>query len=707
LITPQAVQFNLNSDCRLDVTHFRELLRLVEHHRHLEAASCEVCAQWLGQAAELYRGDLLTGLFVPDSVAFEEWRLVQQEILHRQALDTLRQLSVYYERRGKFDQVQEYARRQIALEPWSEEAYLQLMRALVQNRQTSAALKQYEIYQSTLVDELGINPSAEITAFYEHINSGKPVQLEISQPRTGETAWLSSQGERKQVTALVCSRSIEADPEELHAQLSKCEQHCEGIFNRFGGRRAVRQGESCLVYFGYPQAYEDAARRAVHSALAVAAALGKDGGVRIGIHTGIMTVGEKRGRRWQDRDLIGKAPEIASDCLRFAGSGEVIITKETQHLVQDAFDLQARRSQVAGTQEQSADVYHVRGESSSQSRLEWLAQTQRLPALTGRQEELAQLRASHEKILHGKGQVIILRGESGIGKSRLVWELEKSVPIVGVPITGEQKNLPPVLWITGRCLPYNQNTGLYPIIGLLEGLLGFQTGDSSDIRREKLKRILSRYQLNRPLTIWLLSLLIGLPTDAPHPETITKAQREQMRQVFIALLQKYAAEQPLVLVIEDLHWSDPSTIEWLGQSLDSLASIPCLTLLTARPGFNPVWLAQQNLNPALLMLSLSPLQPEQAEAMVMNLAGDNILDENIRRTIVRQTDGVPLYLEELTRVVLERRITKANVNKLAEIPATLLDSLVARLDHLGKTKETAYKPVRPMMNSACKVIWRA
>lgn len=689
VVTPQGVQFNSYSDCQLDVARFRELLNRCHQHHHPEAASCGVCHQWLGQAADLYRGNLLAGLFVPDSVAFEEWRLVQQEELHRQALETLRRLAAYYERRGNFEQVQEYARRQIALEPWHEEAHLQLMRALAQSGGTSAALRQYETYQRTLAEEFGIKPAAEVTAFYEQIRSGEPAQQVAAQPGAGEAAWLSSQGERRQVTVLVCGRGIQGDPEALQGQLSVCERHCEGIFNRFGGRRAVRQGAACLVYFGYPQAYEDAARRAVHSGLAVAAALEENAPVRIGIHTGVMTVGEKRGRRWQDRDLIGKAPETARDCLRLAGPGEVIITEETGRLVQDSFDLQPMGTQVLETPGQSLEVYQVGGERGAQSRLDWLAQTQRLTALTGRQEELARLRTWHEKVLQGKGHVVFLRGEPGIGKSRLIWELEKSVSIVGASTAGGQNELPPVLWLASRCLPHYQNTSLYPMIGLLEGLLGFEAEDGVEVRQQKLSGMLARHQLNRPSALWLLSLLLGLPTEASPPETITQAQREQMRELFIALLQKRAAEQPLALVIEDLHWSDPSTVEWLGQSLNSLAAAPCLTLLTARPGFHPAWLSHQDLPPNLLLLSLSPLPPEQAEGMVTDLAGERMLDEAVRRHIVAQADGIPLFVEELTKTLIERPASKADGKGTTEIPATLLDSLAARLDHLGRAKETA------------------
>lgn len=681
VVTPQDVQFKYWGDCQLDVVRFRELFHLASQHVHAAGSPCEVCAQWLAQAVELYQGDLLAGLFVADSVAFEEWRVVQQEKLHGQALEMLTRLADYHEQRQEFDRVQNYARRLISLEPWHEAAHLQIMRALVQSGQHSAAMRQYEVYQRALAETLGIKPSAELTQLYKQIHEDTSAPGTEAGP--GEDPWLSRQGERKQVTALVCNLGAEYDPERFEDQVMVCERHCKNIFHRFGGRRVLRHGGACLTYFGYPLAYEDAARRAVHSGLAVAATLKEHGyeQVRIGIHTGIMMVGESRGQNLMDRDLVGNTPDIARDCQRLAPVGTVLITEPTQHLIQDSFEFQPLEISKAHPGV-PYPLYQVQGEKGTPGRLDWLAQTQRLTPFIGRTDEMTYLSGLLKKVRQGQGQVVLLTGEPGIGKSRLLWELRDHA-LSQTEATVSTPGQRPFLWFTSKCLPHYQNTSLYPIIGLLENILQFQPSDSGEVKREKLADLLAGYGFNHPSTLWLLSIFLNLPTGTPAPETITPSQREQIRQLLVALLQKFATEQPLVIGLEDLHWSDPTTIDWIGQSLASLASVPCLVLFTARPEFRfPPELP-------LHTRALAPLWREQALQMVTNLTGEALMDEETRQHIVTQTDGIPLFIEELTKSLLEQPMRKNALQKDTAIPHTLRDSLSARLDHLGPAKETA------------------
>jgi DNA-binding SARP family transcriptional activator/tetratricopeptide (TPR) repeat protein len=689
LITSQDVQFNGFSEYHLDVARFRELLNLSDSHTHADQSGCETCHKWLQEAAALYRGNLLSGLFLPSCESFEEWRLVQQEQLHHQTLEALEQLAIYCEQRSEWNLVQEYSRRQIALEPWRETAQFRLMRALVQNGQTSTALKQFDLYRQVLSDELGLEPSGEIQNFHEQIRSGKG--LASLQPPAGESVWLPGHGERRQVTTLVCSRGTSADLEEDPEQELACERYCEPIFKRFGGRRAPRQGAACLVYFGYPQAFEDAARRAVHSGLAVASSQEGVEPARIGIHTGVALVGEGHTSRWQDRDLSGQSLDVARDCQRWARPGQVLVTDDTLRLVQDAFKVEELPI-VLPNLGKSIPVFQVQEEYGQQGRLDWLAETQRLTPYTGHDEDLGQIEACCRELLQGKGKVVLVRGEAGIGKSRLLWEVKRKLERTQTQRRdfGDHR---PVLWLESHCLPHYQNTNLHPIIGLLEQLVGIQPEDGLETRREKLKGMLAWYGMSRPATLWLLSTMLGLQVETSGLQTVTAIQREQMRRAFLDLIRKRATEQPLILLIEDLHWSDPSTVDWIDQSFESLAASPCLVLLTARPGFSPARLVRQQLQPDLLLLNLVPLAQHQVDEMISRLVGDTLLEADLYHHIVTHTDGIPLYIEELAKALLEypARPTKSGAGSkpISGIPATLQDSLIARLDALGTAKETA------------------
>ena len=634
-----------------------------------------MCIEWLAQAAALYRGDFLAGFALRDSVPFDEWQLLQQEALRGQALEVLARLAAYHEGRGEPEWAQRYAQRLVALDPWHEPGRALLMRALAQGGQATAALQQYEVYRRTLAEELGVKPPAEITRLYEQIRAGKTVPPLEAPPGAEAAIWLPSQGERRQVTVLVCSREFQGDAEELQEQLAACERCCEGIYHRFGGRRVPRQGAECLIYFGYPQAYEDAARRAVHSALAVLAALGDKDPVCIGIHTGVLLVGERRGARWQDRDLAGPALETARRCLRLAAPGQVVITEETRRLVPESFDLQPLEAATTGEPGQPARAYRVLGESGAASRLHWLAQTQRLLPFFGREEEMRQLEACRQALLRGQGRVVLVRGEPGIGKSRLLWELRQSTP--------------PVLWLSSRCQPRFQNTALYPMVALLEQLLGFRTEDSLDARRDKLARTLIHYGLDRAYAPWLLSLLLGFAhrrarsaDDHPGPARADARavpgppERARRRAALRVGHRGPALERPLDRRLARPLVRLPRGGPLPGAAHGSARLSSCVALL-------------DDARAHVLTFALGPLRAEQAAEIIRGLADESGLRDEIRRHIVAQADGVPLFIEELTKTVLERPDLPGRTATAAEVPATLLDSLVERLDRLGAAKETA------------------
>lgn len=686
LITPQDFQFNSRSDHHLDVALFTELLRASRQHHHADAQICSVCVQWLHQAADLYHGDLLAGFFLRGSVGFEEWQLVQQEVLHRQAVEMLARLAAYHQGRGEHDLVQRYAGQLVALEPWHEQGQLQLMQALARGGRAAAALEKYTVYCRILAEEFNLDPSAEATALFEQIQSGQVGAEVTGGPSPGRVSAGSvsaaSQGDRRQVTALICSQRDPAghsDPEELHERLTRCGPRCQAILDRYGGHRQYRHGDECLIYFGYPQAHEEATRRAVHAGLAMTAAAQDTDSVRIGIHTGTVVVSDGHGPGSEACGPIGNVSGVARGCREMAEPGAVLITADTERLVQGWFRCQELGLRALPGLAHPSEVFQVLGESGMRNRLAWLKKSQTLTSFVGREIELDRLLALGDQARDGNGQAVLISGEPGIGKSRLLWEFRSR------SVWAHQNDAR--IWLESCCSPLFQNTSLYPIIDLLEQILGFEAGDSLEAKRDRLDRTLAGCDLTQPTAKWLLSLLLGLPTDAPAPQTITADLRERMREVFVRLLQRLAARRPLVLVIEDLHWSDPTTVDWLGRSFDALAAGPCLVLLTCRPTFVSPWLPR----PYLLSLTLGLLDPAEAESLVSNVAGDRVLPDEIRQRIVRQGDGVPLFVEELTRNVLDRQTSESSDPPEAlQIPRTLRDSLMARLDYAGPAKETAH-----------------
>lgn len=672
LLTRQDVQFNPHSDFQLDVVLFAELLRASQQHAHRDAPACAACVPWLHQAADLYRGDLLAGFFVRDSVGFEEWQMLQQELLHRQAVDLLARLATYHESRTEHELVLRYAGRLVALEPWHEQGRLQLMRALARTGQATAALEQYILYRRTLAEEFDLLPSAEASTLFESIRSGQVGRERVGELAPGRVA-PAGQNDRRQITALICGRHqpVNGDPEGQVDQLARCSQRCAAVLERYAGHRQPPQGATCLIYFGYPVAQEDAARRAVRAGLAlVQAAADDEQAYAVGIHTGVMAAVES----W----LVGDAPDLARGCQHLATPHSVWLTADAERLVRGWFDCQQMGQQVLPGVASPIEVYQVLGKSSASNRLEWLAQTQSLTALVGREAELDRLLALDDQARGGSGQIVLISGEPGIGKSRLLREFKTRRLAHRLPEAGA--------WLESGCLPYFQNTSLYPLISLLEQLLSFEAGDSPSVKHDKLDSTLADCDLTHPAAGRLLAQLLGLPTATPTPQPPTADQRERMREMLVMLLQKQAARQPLIIVIEDLHWSDPTTIEWLGRSFAGLSAASCLLVLTCRPTFSPPWPPRAN----LLSLGLAPLSSPQAASLVTNVAGARVLSDDLQQRIVRHTDGIPLFVEELTKTVLDQQAARTSqASTILQIPATLRDSLLARLDYMGAAKETA------------------
>jgi class 3 adenylate cyclase/tetratricopeptide (TPR) repeat protein len=512
------------------------------------------------------------------------------------------------------------------------------------------------------------------------------------------------EAERRQLTVMFCDLvgstplAEQLDPEDLRQVILAYQQTCADQIRRFEGYLARYVGDGLLVYFGYPQAHEDDAQRAIRVGLGIVAALPALNRqlqqtvkilrdfplqVRIGIHTGLVVVGDMGGGGYRDpMAIVGETPNIAARVQGIAEPNAVLISEATARLVQGLFECHARGPQALKGVSTPMPVYHVLRESDVQSRFEVAVRTGLTP-LVGRAEELGLLRRRWEQAKAGEGQVILLSGEPGIGKSRLVQTLKEHASAEGATR------------IEFRCSPYHQNSAFSPIIEHLQRLLQFAPHETSRAKLSKLQQALAAYRFPQADTVLLLAALLSLPyPEGAPPLTLSpQKQKQKTQEALVAWIIEEAEKAAVFCAWEDLHWADPSTLEVLTLFLGQVPTVRLLTLLTFRPEFQPPWGNRSHFS----QLTLSRLGRNQVEAMVERVTGGKALPAEVVQQIVAKTDGVPLFIEELSKMVLESGLVAAvgdhyevtaALSPLA-IPSTLHDSLMARLDRLAPVKEIA------------------
>jgi TOMM system kinase/cyclase fusion protein len=543
---------------------------------------------------------------------------------------------------------------------------------------------------------------ADLSADLKTAASAKaPASRKLSETKAtpGRTASKSTvpTSERRQVTAMFCDLIVtsavaeQLDPEDIHEVLPAYQQLCQKVVARFDGHVTQHLGEDILVYFGYPTAHEDSPRRAVLAGLGIlegvqllSARLIKEKGislsVRIGIHTGLVIVSEHS----ISSGVVGEVSDIANQLQLMSDADSLMISQATHRLIAGYFDCRELGARTFRGLSQPMTVFQVLHESAARSRLE-AAGAPDLTVLTGRDKEIGLLKDRWQQTVEGMGQVVLLSGEAGIGKSRLVRELKTHVA----------SN--PEAWLTEcYCSPYFQSTALYPIIDLFEHtVLQFDKEASAAEKLKKLEGFLLQYGFALPETVPFFASLLNVPLGENYaPLNLTPERQKQ--KTLAALLNSLvirASQQPILFIIEDLHWADPTSLEWLNLIIDQGPTIRCLTLLTFRPDFAPPWPMRSH----IVYMTLSRLPRQEVENMAVQVAKAKALPQEVLAHIVSKTDGVPLFVEELIKTLLETSvITKKNgeyvlsraLAKLA-IPATLRDSLMARLDRLGAAKEIA------------------
>jgi DNA-binding winged helix-turn-helix (wHTH) protein/predicted ATPase len=497
--------------------------------------------------------------------------------------------------------------------------------------------------------------------------------------------------ERRQLTIASCelllgAEAAKKDPEDL-SEITEGYHRCVAeAVRRHNGLVAHAYGNTAVVYFGYPQAHEDDPECAVRAALelisAVAALRNRTPlQTRVGIATGLVVVGDiADAGGTQQRGIVGETPSLAARLQAIAEPDTAVIAESTRKLLGDLFELED-----LGTKGLKGIVVPVRAwvalrPSAVESRFEALHGIG-LTALVGREEELELLLRRWSRAKTGEGQVVLLSGEAGIGKSRLTAALFEA--IISEPHTR----------LRNFCSPQHTDSALYPTIGRIERAAGFARDDTLQAKLDKLDALLAQSSTSAQDAA-LLAEMLSLPNDGRYPtlELSPQQRRQKTLEALMAQVEILSRTNPVLMILEDAQWIDPTSLELFGHIVERVRTLRVLLIVTFRPEFEPPWIGR----PYVTVLTINRLTERQVNAMIDRVVGNKLLPASIRRDIIERTDGIPLFVEEMTKAVLEaecegdaRRAAAAVPSPALTVPASLHASLLARLDRLGTAKEVA------------------
>ena len=512
-------------------------------------------------------------------------------------------------------------------------------------------------------------------------NLADPAMRSMGSPTIVPTTEPATEAERRQLTVLFCdvvnsTRLAETlDPEDLRNLLLSFQKVCVEVVQRHEGQIGLFIGDGVTAYFGYPRAHEDSAQSAVQAGLDIMAGLtelGRDGlEARCGVHTGPVVVGELGvGEKRLCDGIVGEAPNIAARLQGLAPPGNLVMSEATLRLVEGFFEVEALGPQMLKGVSAPIAIYRVLRSSAAPNRFE--ARGGRfLTPLIGRETELGFLTKRWENAMEGEGQAVLLQGEAGIGKSRLLQTLRmqlRETPHTEIVFYGS---------------PQHQTSPLWPVIQQLNRALGFASEKDDVAQSKSLRHFLGDLDLDSADVLEPLAMLLGLPADPGWD--MGPADPEQLRRaVFAALSRITSATQrrsAVLVIVEDAHWIDPSTTDLVGQMLTDMASQRLFILLTARPEFRAPWSNSSQ----MVILPLARLSRRETEAMIRGVAPDDLPATTVAQ-LVAKTDGVPLFIEELTKSVAESTST-FGFGAAIEIPATLQAALHTRLDRLAPIRQ--------------------
>jgi class 3 adenylate cyclase len=571
--------------------------------------------------------------------------------------------------------------------------------------QYETAFRENEITEKVLpsltaedLKEIGVGPVGHRRILLEAIaalradTGHKAPSADVATALSAPSVSPEDRAERRQVTVmfadLVGSTALSArmDPEDLREVISTYQKCVAETVQRFGGYVAKYIGDGVLVYLGYPQAHEDDAERAVCAGLELVAAVGAlkthaPLQTRVGIATGLVVVGDLIGSgASQEQAIVGETPNLAARLQGVAEPNSVVIAESTRKLVGNLFELEDLGAQGLKGISGPVRAWAALRPSSVESRFEAL-HASGLTELVGREEELELLLRRWSKAKGGQGQVVLLSGEPGIGKSRLTAALL------------ERLATEPHTRLRYFCSPQHTDSALYPIISQMERTAGFAHDDTAKAKLDKLDTLLAQSFTPRQDAA-LIAEMLSLPNDGRYPtlELAAQQRRQKTLEALTAQLEALSRSNPVLMIFEDVHWIDPTSLEALGRAVDRIRTLGALLIVTYRPEFEPPWIGR----PHVTALTINRLGDWEIAAMIDLVTGNKPLPASIRLDIIERTDGIPLFVEEMTKAVLEaeaeetaERAVAAIPSRSIPVPASLHASLMSRLDRLGSAKEAA------------------
>src|SRR5229473_2388291 len=502
--------------------------------------------------------------------------------------------------------------------------------------------------------------------------------------------------DRRQLTVMFCdlvdstALTAQLDPEDMGDLLRAFQRAVAAAVTRFDGHVAKWTGDGASVYFGYPRAHEDDAERATRASIALVEAVGKlrrERGialeVRIGISTGLVVVGELIGEgEARERGVVGDTPNLASRLQALAEPDTVVVSESTRRLLGRNFELQPLGPQELKGFKSPVPAWSVLRVSENVNRFE-ASRSEAMTPFVGREQEIALLINRWRRATKGEGQVALLSGEAGIGKSRILAVLRERI--------GDERHLA----FRYQCSPHHGNDAFYPVIGQIWRSAGLVSGEPAAARLDKLEMMILRAGLDIGEIVPYLASLLAIPTEGRYPalEMSPSEVKERTIAALIAMVVGIAKSVPVVMLLEDAHWIDPTSLDLTGQLVERVQNLAVLIVLTARPEFEAPWIGRPNFT----ALALNRFERSQVVTMIDRIMSSRALPTEVLDQIIAKTDGVPLFVEELAKSVLESGLLReengtyvlaAALTPLA-IPSTLHDSLTARLDRLSPIKEIA------------------